>query len=108
MSAVRRTAAIDTGLQFGLRNRWYPIYESADLGHGRAIGIKRLGEELALWLQPFSLDELADRTVSLFDELQVDRAHVLGVSMGGVIAQLVYHLRWAACWPTPSTVRDSC
>src|SRR5207244_10652131 len=28
---------------------WYPIYESADLGHGKAIGIKRLGEELALW-----------------------------------------------------------
>src|ERR1700704_4957763 len=47
--ATRRTAAIDAGLQFGLRNRWYPVYESADLDHGNAIGIKRLGEELALW-----------------------------------------------------------
>ena len=42
-------------------------------------------------LQPFSLEDLADRAVSLLDELEVDRAHVLGVSMGGVIAQLVYH-----------------
>ena len=40
---------------------------------------------------PFSLADLADRTASLLDELAVERAYVLGVSMGGVIAQLVYH-----------------
>src|ERR1051325_734044 len=45
----RRATAIESGLQFGLRNRWYPIFESRDLAGGRAIGIKRLGEELALW-----------------------------------------------------------
>jgi len=61
--ATRRTAAIDAGLQFGLRNRWYPVYESADLGHGKAIGIKRLGEELALkrgqWLTQCTAPENA-------------------------------------------------
>ena len=40
---------------------------------------------------PFTLDELADRALALLDEVAIDRAHVLGVSMGGVIAQLVYH-----------------
>jgi 3-oxoadipate enol-lactonase len=40
---------------------------------------------------PFSLADLADRAVGLLDELEIDDAHVLGLSMGGVIAQLVYH-----------------
>jgi len=40
---------------------------------------------------PFTLEDLADRAVLLLDELEIERAHVLGVSMGGVIAQLVYH-----------------
>jgi 3-oxoadipate enol-lactonase len=40
---------------------------------------------------PFSLADLADRAVELLDELEIDVAHVLGLSMGGVIAQLVYH-----------------
>src|SRR5262249_34554509 len=37
----------------------------------------------------FTLENLADRAVALLDELEIQRAHVLGVSMGGVIAQLV-------------------
>jgi pimeloyl-ACP methyl ester carboxylesterase len=37
------------------------------------------------------MDDLADRAVDLLDELRIDQAHVLGVSMGGVVAQLVFH-----------------
>ena len=44
-----RRLAIDSGLQLGLRNRWYPIYESRDLAAGKPVGIRRLGEDLALW-----------------------------------------------------------
>jgi 3-oxoadipate enol-lactonase len=40
---------------------------------------------------PFSLEDLADDAARLLDEQGVVRAHVLGVSLGGVIAQLVYH-----------------
>jgi 3-oxoadipate enol-lactonase len=40
---------------------------------------------------PFSLADLADRAVELLDELKIEVAHVLGLSMGGVVAQLVYH-----------------
>jgi 3-oxoadipate enol-lactonase len=42
-------------------------------------------------LEPFSLEDLADRAVGLLDELEVESAHVLGVSMGGVVAQLIFH-----------------
>ena len=37
----------------------------------------------------FSMADLADRAVELLDDLHIDTAHVLGVSMGGVVAQLV-------------------
>ena len=47
--AAKRPAAVDAGLQFGLRNRWYPIFESRDLTPRTPVGIKRLGEDLALW-----------------------------------------------------------
>jgi len=42
-------------------------------------------------LVPLTLSDLADRAVRLLDELGFEQAHVLGVSMGGVIAQLVHH-----------------
>ena len=39
----------EEGLQSGLRNRWWPVYESADLDAGKPVGIRRLGEDLVLW-----------------------------------------------------------
>jgi pimeloyl-ACP methyl ester carboxylesterase len=38
---------------------------------------------------PYTLKDMSSDTVSVMDELQIKQAHILGVSMGGMIAQLV-------------------
>lgn len=38
---------------------------------------------------PTTMADLASDVVELFDHLQIDRAHVMGVSLGGIIAQRV-------------------
>lgn len=37
--------------------------------------------------KPYSIKMMADDTVGLMDALRIDRAHILGISMGGYIAQ---------------------
>ena len=38
---------------------------------------------------PYTLDDMAADGISLMDSLKINRAHVIGVSMGGFIAQLI-------------------
>jgi pimeloyl-ACP methyl ester carboxylesterase len=68
-------------------DHWYaqvPAFER----HYRVIvfdnrGIARSGDPGS----PFSIQDMAEDTVSLMDALQIGQAHVLGLSMGGMIAQ---------------------
>ena len=38
---------------------------------------------------PYTLDDMAQDTLGILDALEIDRAHIVGMSMGGMISQLV-------------------
>ena len=38
---------------------------------------------------PYTLEDMADDGVELLDHLQIDKAHIIGASMGGMIAQII-------------------
>jgi pimeloyl-ACP methyl ester carboxylesterase len=71
--------------------RWQPDFCAAFVDRGlhvvrfdnRDVGLSTHVEE------PYLLSDMAADAVAVLDDLGVDRAHVLGVSMGGMIAQTV-------------------
>jgi len=66
---------------------------------------------------PFSMEDMAADALAVLDDLDIERAHVLGISMGGAIAQhvalkapeRVRSLTLAATWcaPNPYTTRTA-
>ena len=89
------TGALNWSHGLEVLNERFRVVALDHRGHGRGIDA---GE-------PFTLEDCADDAVALADVLGVDRAIYVGYSMGGPIAQLVWH-RHAERVRGPRAVRD--
>jgi len=77
----------------GDRGFWVTRFDNRDVGLSTkldALGAPDLMAMLAgAAAPPYSLDDMADDAVGILDALGIAAAHLVGVSMGGMIAQLI-------------------
>jgi len=62
-------------------------YEVIRFDH-RGTGLSEYGEK---WKKkdPYTLNDMADDALAILDTLQIQKAHIVGASMGGMIAQII-------------------
>jgi pimeloyl-ACP methyl ester carboxylesterase len=86
----------EDGLCQRLAGRGYNVvrFDNRDIGKSSRISapppdLARVFAGLEPLKAPYTLDDMARDTVGLMDALNIDEAHIVGASMGGMIAQLV-------------------
>jgi pimeloyl-ACP methyl ester carboxylesterase len=64
--------------------------DNRDCGQSERVGKKRnriLGQIFPRWRAPYTVDDMAEDAADLLQEIGVKAAHVVGISLGGMIAQ---------------------
>ena len=75
----------DTGLSSRINNDLF-----SDERRTRTISTTYVKYFLRLPIDaPYSLDDMAEDSILILDKLNIDKTHLLGISMGGMIAQIV-------------------
>jgi pimeloyl-ACP methyl ester carboxylesterase len=75
------------------RGFWVIRFDNRDVGHSSKLDDRGLPDLMGALsgtaAPPYTLDDMAEDAVALLDALDAPAAHVVGASMGGMIAQLV-------------------
>jgi len=75
------------------RGFWVTRFDNRDIGLSSKLDELGPPDLLAVMsgtaAPPYTLSEMAEDSVALLDALAIDAAHIVGVSMGGMIAQLI-------------------
>lgn len=80
--------------ELAARGFWVTRFDNRDVGRSTSLEEEPVPTLSQLVLRDrraaaYTLDEMADDAVDLLDVLDVEAAHVVGASMGGMIAQLI-------------------
>ena len=92
-------------IEFLIQNNYRPIvFDNRDTGLSTKIESNAFDDEnrsntiirsyIRYYLRlpiksDYTLDDMADDAMSVLDKLNIDKAHILGISMGGMIAQII-------------------